>query len=87
MCGSARTADFIISRLQLHAKKEKYAAIEHARSEAEPVTINESEVKAKRATSYFLENQCILIITSNNLRRTREQRIYKIMSITDARID
>ena len=67
--------------------KEKCIANASARSEVKIDTINESEVKAKRVTGYFLENQCILIITSNNLRRTREQRIYKIMSITDARID
>ena len=67
--------------------KEKCIANVSARSKVKIGTINESEVKAKRATGYFLENQCILIITSNNLRRTREQRIYKIMSITDARID
>jgi hypothetical protein len=69
------------------SRKEKCIANASARNEVKIGTINESEVKAKRVTGYFLENQCILIITSNNLRRAREQRIYKIMSTTDARID
>jgi hypothetical protein len=67
--------------------KEKCIANASARSEVKIGTINESEVKAKRATGYFLENQCTLIIANNNLRRAREQRIYKIMSTTDTRIN
>ena len=43
-----------------------------ARSEVKIGTINESEVKAKRKTGYFLENQCTLIIANNNLRRAKE---------------
>lgn len=52
--------------------KEKCIANASARSEVKIGTINESEVKAKRVTGYFLENQCTLIIANNNLRRAKE---------------
>ena len=72
MCGSARAKTLTISPMATSRGKEKCIANASARSEVKIGTINESEVKAKRATGYFLENLCTLIIANNNLRRAKE---------------
>jgi len=77
MCGSARAATLIISPIATSSGKEKCIANASARSEVKIGTINESEVKAKRATGYFLENQCTLIIANNNPRRIKEYEFIK----------
>lgn len=77
MCGSARAATLIISPMATSHGKEKCIANVSARSKVKISTINESEVKVKQAAGYFLENQCILVITSNNLRRVKEYEFIK----------
>ena len=56
MCGSARAATLTISPIATSCGKEKCIANMSARSKVKIGTINESEVKAKRAAGYFLEN-------------------------------
>lgn len=77
MCGYTRAATLTISPMATSRGKEKCIANASARSEVKIGTINESEVKAKRVTGYFLENQCTLIISNNNPRRIKEYEFIK----------
>ena len=72
MFGFVRAATLTISPMATLCGKEKCIANASARSEVKIGTINESEVKVKRVTGYFLENQCTLIIANNDLRRAKE---------------
>lgn len=77
MCGYTRAATLTISPMATLCGKEKCIANASARSEVKIGTINESEVKVKRVTGYFLENQCTLIIANNNPCRIKEYEFIK----------
>ena len=77
MCGSTRAVTLTISPMATSHGKEKCIANASARSKVKIGTINENEVKAKRATGYFSENQYTLIIANNNLRRVKEYEFIK----------